>query len=241
MSSVEQHYDTLLAPIYLWMAGGIENALVLGASDVADCGKQGGLAVDLGAGFGMHAIPLARMGYRVVAVDSSAFLLEQLRSFGEGLPIKTVAGNLLQFPKHIAADQKADLIVCMGDTLTHLPNREDVASLARLAGTSLAPGGRFVATFRNYVDLPIGDKRFIPVRSDASRIHTCFIEEAGDAVCVHDILHEKQDDKWSMRVSSYKKLRLAPESVREDFAEAGLAATVGAGPRGMVKLVAEAR
>ena len=73
MSSVAAHYEALLAPVYLWMAGGIDNALALGASDLAGFAGPGGLAVDLGAGFGMHAIPLARAGYRVLAIDSSPY------------------------------------------------------------------------------------------------------------------------------------------------------------------------
>jgi hypothetical protein len=43
----------------------------------------------------------------------------------------------------------------------------------------------FVATFRDYTTLPAGDARFIPVRSDPDRIHTCFLEEAQQHVRVH--------------------------------------------------------
>jgi hypothetical protein len=51
MSSVASHYETHLAPIYVWMAGGMEQALKLGASDVAEFLDTRGYAVDLGAGF----------------------------------------------------------------------------------------------------------------------------------------------------------------------------------------------
>ena len=60
VTAVAAHYDSHLAPIYLWMAGGIEQALTSGAGDIEGLACPGGLAVDLGAGFGMHAIPLAR-------------------------------------------------------------------------------------------------------------------------------------------------------------------------------------
>jgi SAM-dependent methyltransferase len=240
MSSVETHYETLLAPIYLWMAGGIENALSVGASDVADLSGKVGFAIDLGAGFGMHTIPLARAGYRVLAIDSSSHLLEQLRSFSKGLSVETVVADLLRFREYLPSHQKADLILCMGDTLTHLPNNAAVASLSQLVASALAPGGRFVATFRDYTILPSGDARFISVRSDSNRIHTCFLEECGDSVLVHDILHQNHGDRWSMQVSNYKKLRLSPDTVCRAFAESGLNASVTAGPRGMVKLIADA-
>jgi hypothetical protein len=105
---------------------------------------------------------------------------------------------------------------------------------------SLAPGGRFVATFRDYTTLPTGNTRFIPVRSDANRIHTCFLEEQSDRVLVHDMLYEKQGDRWSMQVSNYSKLRLSPAAACRTFQSVGLTASVVAGPRGMVRLTADA-
>lgn len=236
--SVATHYETLLAPVYLWMAGGIEQALVQGASDVADLTGGSGLAVDLGAGFGMHSIPLARAGYRVLAIDSSTYLLEQLRAFADGLPVDAAVADLLNFPGYLGK-QRANVIVCMGDTLTHLADIHAMERLAKSVAASLAPGGRFVATFRDYTSLPEGTRRFIPVRSDSSRILTCFLEEHGDQVLVHDILHENQGGNWTMRVSSYQKLRLAPQTAQQIFEQAGLNVSIAPGPRGMVKLIAQ--
>ena len=128
----------------------------------------------------------------------------------------------------------------MGDTLTHLPDEAAVTELGQRVALSLAPGGRFIATFRDYTTLPTGNARFIPVRSDANRIHTCFLEEQSDHVLVHDMLYEKQGDRWSMQVSNYSKLRLSPAAVCRTFQSAGLTASVVADPRGMVRLTADA-
>lgn len=169
MATVAQHYESHLAPVYPWMAGGIEHALATGTGDIADLARAGGVAVDLGAGFGMHAIPLARAGYRVLAIDSSTMLLRQLSH--------------------------------------HAQPRLD-------------------------------ESRFIPVRSDASRILTCFIEDRGAHVLVHDILHERVDGTWTMSVSSYRKLELSADDVAAGLRGAGLDATVAPGPRGMLRAVA---
>ena len=78
MNAVTDHYAQLLAPIYLWMAGGPRKALDLGTADLSTLGlgtSRNTVAIDLGSGFGMHAIPLARLGYAVTAIDSSAILL----------------------------------------------------------------------------------------------------------------------------------------------------------------------
>jgi SAM-dependent methyltransferase len=232
----------LLAPIYLWLAGGPEAALRQGAADLSQLGigrGDGATAVDLGAGFGMHAIALARLGYTVTAIDSSTVLLAQLRQLGEGLGIRAIEGDLLELTAYL--DAPAALILCMGDTLTHLSAAADVELLCSRIATALAPGGRFVTTFRDYTHPASGDARFIPVRSDAERIHACFLEAEGDRMLVHDIVHERQGSAWSMRVSHYPKLRLDPDLVVRALARHGLEVSRDPGPRGMVQVLASRR
>jgi SAM-dependent methyltransferase len=236
MATAQQHYDELLGSIYVWMAGGVDGAVAAGTQDAASLVPGNGLAIDLGAGFGMHSIPLARGGYDVLALDTSRELLDVLLTNAGGLPVRTVEADLLDFRRH--ATTPAALIVCMGDTLTHLASLDDVERLARDVAASLAPGGRFVATFRDYTRPATGDARFIPVRSDANRVHTCFLEEHADHMQVHDILHERDGATWKMRVSSYPKLRLAPAAVAETFSYFGLTPKVEPGPRGMVRITA---
>jgi SAM-dependent methyltransferase len=237
MKSAVDHYETHLAPIYSWMAGGIDHALALGASDVSGLVANPGYAVDLGAGFGMHSIPLARAGFQVLAIDTSACLLDELRRHAAGLPVTAIQTDLRGFARHVSSP--ADLILCMGDTLTHLQSVAEVAQLFLDVAASLRPGGRFVASFRDYRTLPHGVGRFIRVRSDARRIHSCFLEERPEHVVVHDILHEFEAGEWSMRVSSYEKLRLAPDVVNRAADAAGLQGRCSDGPRGLLMLDAQ--
>ena len=238
MTTIEQHYENLLAPVYLWMAGGIEHALATGASDIQGFATPNGLAVDLGAGFGMHAIPLARHGWHVLAVDSSPLLLEHLREQAQGLPVSIALDDLRRFAAHLDAGCKADLVLCMGDTLTHMPDLDAVSALAQTVAQHLDPHGAFVLTFRDYSLLPQGPARFIPVRSDTHRIHTCLLEDAGDKVRVTDILHQQADGQWRMTVSEYEKLRIAPETLCSILRQSGFDVQCTDGPRGMVKVVA---
>jgi SAM-dependent methyltransferase len=240
MPSVAEHYQSLLAPVYTWMVGGTDAAIALGQTDLAPVLRDGKFAIDLGAGFGMHTIPLARAGWRVLAIDSSPELIGQLSTLAGDLPVRARCGDLLGFAEYLSDDERPDLILCMGDTLTHLESPEAIDTLSRAVAAHLAPGGRFVATFRDYARLPAGEARFIPVRADEHRILTCFLEEFDGYVQVHDLLHERVNGAWLTRVSSYRKLRLSPETVRQAFLAAGLRATVETGPRGMVRLVADA-
>jgi SAM-dependent methyltransferase len=242
MTTVAEHYKNHLAPVYLWMAGGFDAAVSRGEHEInAICQNpsDGLSAVDLGAGFGMHSIPLARRGYSVVAIDSSSTLLDALRDHIKTLPIQTVEDDLLAFQKHLIT--KAHLILCMGDTLTHLPEPQSVEQLFSLVAESLHPDGTFITTFRDYTFPLVGDGRFIPVRSDNDRILTCFLEYSPDYVTVHDVLHERNGSTWQQRVSSYRKLRLSPEWVSTTLQAKGFAVRIESGLAGMVRVVADKR
>jgi SAM-dependent methyltransferase len=242
MSSVREHYATHLAPVYLWMVGGFERAVAQGRADLESLDidlSRCGTAVDLGAGFGMHAIPLALGGCNVVAIDTSDVLLDELRQRSAGLPIRSITADLLDVEEHVR--EPVPLVLCMGDTITHLDTLGDVDRLFQAVSRCLAPAGRFVLTFRDYTKPLQGTARFIPVRGDGERILTCFLEEDGDCVVVHDLLHQRQHTTWDLRVSAYRKLRLPPAWVLERLHAAGLSAAVSAGPRGMVCVVASAR
>ncbi|MDP8983584.1 MAG: class I SAM-dependent methyltransferase [Pseudomonadota bacterium] len=239
MPSVQEHYSTHLGPLYAWMAGGADAAMARGAAEIAALLPDlatGALAVDLGAGFGMHAIALARRGCAVLALDTSSLLLQQLTEHAAGLPVTAVEEDLSSFPRHL--DRAADAILCMGDTLTHLSDPSAVETLFGLAARSLRPGGKFIATFRDYTAPLQGAGRFIPVKSDADRILTCFLEYGPDSVDVHDIVHERVGNAWDMRVSVYRKLRLSPRWVCSELRAAGFSVTTEPGLAGMVRVVA---
>jgi SAM-dependent methyltransferase len=240
MNSIAQHYDDHLGPVYSWMVGDLDAALVRSDADLAALplpDRTTGLAVDLGAGIGLHALPLARRGFSVLAVDACQALLDELKSRSGTLAIHPLHADLRHF--RASLDTEADIVLCMGDTLTHLPDRASVEQLFADVAMSLREGGFFVATFRDYVSAPLqGDGRFIPVRSDAQRILTCFLEYEETAVRVHDLLHEREGTQWRLRVSSYPKRRLDPEGVVDALRSRGFAVQPATAQNGMVRVVA---
>ena len=238
MASVEDHYDRHLGPVYSWMQGGAAVALEIARSELREAGIDPGLsgvAVDLGAGTGAHSIALAELGFSVIALDTCAELLDELKRNAGSRAISLVLGDLVSFPMHCPAS--VDVILCMGDTLPHLQSLAAVEELFQKVRAQLSPGGRFLATFRDYVGAPLeGISRFIPVRSDEKRILTCFLEYREQLVLVHDLLHVHGESGWTMTVSCYPKLRIDPIWAREALAGLGLNASLERGARGMVRL-----
>jgi SAM-dependent methyltransferase len=229
MSAVDEHYEHLLAQHYSWMFGvsfeervNEQKAFLSHALEPLESAPEDTLAVDLGCGPGFQTIALAQLGFSpVIAIDTSSALLDELRSHIGNLPVKTEKADLRTLPAIVPAG-RATVIVCMGDTLTHLPQRADVATLFRDVFESLRPGGMFVITYRDLTKELFGTDRFIPVRSDDDKLMTCFLEfENADSVVIHDLVHVRQGVGWSLNKSSYKKLRLGVEWVSEQLSKAG--------------------
>ncbi len=241
MASVKEHYDTHLAPLYTWMSGGAAPARqriteLLRSLDLYP-GHAGATALDLGAGNGFQSIPLAEAGYTVTAVDISDVLLGELERDAGALPVRTVAGDLRDLKLHCPVPAP-EVIVCMGDTLTHLSTLTDVEHLLRDASQALKPGGHMLLTFRDYTVERAGHDRFIPVRSDADCIFTCFLEFGPTHVSVHDILQTRASPGGRTAISVYEKIRLAPDWVHRQLVAAGLVIVRNTVQNGLVTLAA---
>ena len=199
MNTAKDHYDRQLATVYSWMSGTPAAAFNRNCNFFHQLGIDSlspGLAIDLGAGSGFQSIPLAELGFSVVAIDFCESLLAELRASAANLPIRTAGDDILNFAKYVEA--QAQLIVCMGDTLTHLDSLKSVESLLLNVASTLAIKGKLILTFRDYVSVePRGTQRFIPVRSDESTILTCFLEYHQDIVEVYDLVPKGIEHKTS--------------------------------------------
>lgn len=239
MATVEQHYDEVLADVYSWMLGGFDAALARNRELFRTLGVQprdSRSAIDLGAGCGFQSIPLAELGFKVTAIDLDRKLLDELRAHAGSLPIDTVRDDLLEFERH--APKGAELIVCMLDTVLHLPSRDDVLALITHVHGALAPEGLFIVSFRDLTQEAAELDRFIPVRSDDRTIFTCFLEYEPSTVKVHDLVYRKAGDGWSFHKSFYRKLRIAPQWFIEQLRAAGFPAVDSRQERGMHLIVA---
>ncbi|NKB16868.1 MAG: class I SAM-dependent methyltransferase [Pseudanabaena sp. CRU_2_10] len=240
MNTAKTHYDQQLASIYSWMAGTPEAAIKRNHDLLRQLGinPSQGLAVDLGAGSGFQSIPLAELGLSVIAIDFCEALLSELNDRTGNLPIRTIHDNILNFSRYV--EEQAQVIVCMGDTLTHLESLDSVQALLLSIKEVLATHGKLILTFRDYVSIePQGTQRFIPVQSDDSIILTCFLEYRKDVVEVHDLVYRKEGDRWKLSTSSYPKLRIDRNWVCDQLRKLGLEVVQNTMINGMICMVAE--
>ena len=239
-TEVTSHYDALLATRYTWMMGGLDGCLssaraLLDAVGLTDEGQ--GDVLDLGAGAGYHARVLASRGFSVTAVDTSDALLKELGEVCAGLPVKAVQSDLLDEAK-FAELGPFMLILCVGDTLTHLSSIKDADRLIRMAARLLMPGGALLLQFREQPrELP-PQESVITLRSERDRIMQCVLHfeacaaagaaasteigAAGERVWITDIVHEWNGQAWLTIKSTYPKLRLSTDALLETATSAGL-------------------
>ena len=240
MPSTKEHYDQVLADVYSWMFGGFDQAVEANAAFFRRHGisapSGSGVAIDLGAGCGFQSIPLARAGFSVTAIDQNARLLRELEEHAAGLCIRVVEDDMLNAPRH--APEKAELIVCMTDTLAHLSSRSEAARLIDTAFALLEEDGTFVVTFRDQSVELRGTDRFLPVRSDENTILTCFLEYGPEIVTVHDLVHKRENGGWRLLKSAYRKLRLTVGEVEALLGASGFTDLTTSADKGMTCILA---
>lgn len=237
---IQSHYDAMLARHYVWMAGGWD----------VGCGKcrrffdehatrpnGSGIAVDLGAGCGFWSIALAGAGFRVIAVDFCRGMLDVLGQHAGGLAVRAVHADILDFPAW--GREKPELITCMGDTLTHLPNMNSVRTLVHQCAQELSPGGTLVLSCRDYTREPAGSSVVIPVQRDTDRIFLCRLYYEADRVVVEDILYTRESGQWERIYGKYQKIRIAPDLLEGLLTDEGFRIRPGDPQDGMITVIGQ--
>jgi ubiquinone/menaquinone biosynthesis C-methylase UbiE len=143
--SPQETWDAFFSDFYLRVHAGAEprdeaRSQALAAAALSGC-PEGGDLLDVACGFGRHAVPLAREGYRVVGVDRSEPLLAEARRRGDPeRPPELVAADYRELP---FADASFDAALNLFTSLGYLGDEEDTGVLAEVARV-LRPGGRLV-------------------------------------------------------------------------------------------------
>ncbi|MFC1680206.1 class I SAM-dependent DNA methyltransferase [Pseudomonadota bacterium] len=112
-------------------------------------GRYGGQAasiLDIGCGTGLHALELARLGYRVHGIDRSAKMLEDANRHHAGLP--TELRERISFNQEDArayrAESPFDAVTSLFHVISYQTTNGDLSAALRTAAANLRPGGIFL-------------------------------------------------------------------------------------------------
>jgi glycine/sarcosine N-methyltransferase len=108
--------------------------------------------LDAACGAGTQAIPLAELGYEVVAVDPSAGMLAKAKQLAKEHNVQDkvtfIQSDFDSLTNHVQAP--FDAIVCKGNALPHLIHDEDIENALLTFFELLRPGGVLVLGMRDF-------------------------------------------------------------------------------------------
>lgn len=216
--NVKEHYENHLGNFYSWMLGDFEEKQKEQEwYFTKNCifPRSNKIALDLGAGNGIQSVSLAKLGFEVKSIDFNSQLIQELTSRKEDYNIEVIKGDFTD--DGILTRYSPELVVCMGDTISHIESVEKLHEFIKSIYTISLPEALCVISYRDLSKELSGNQRFIPVKSDQNRILTCFLEFFPERVVVTDILHEFENGNWVQKISSYEKLRLSVDYIRNTF------------------------
>jgi ubiquinone/menaquinone biosynthesis C-methylase UbiE len=233
-TSATETWDEFFSSFYLRAYSGIgqddAEAQALAAARLAGCPEDGEL-LDVPCGFGRHAVPLARAGFRITGIDRSEALLAEARrrAGGERWP-KLVRSDYRELPFR---DASFDAALNLFSSLGYLGDEEDTKALAEI-GRVLRAGGRLVIEtmhrdllVRRFQDhdwrllgegLLLLEQRTFDAASGVAQTTQTLIDKSGD----------RDSRSYSIRV--YTATELLAMLARAGFADARCYGDLGGAP-----------
>jgi SAM-dependent methyltransferase len=113
--------------------------------------QDNGKALDLATGTGNYAIALAKEGYQVSALDLSEEMinLAKEKAYEEQAEVDFRVDDMLNLDK-LYQPASFDLINCIGNSLVHLDNQEEIRELINKSYDLLKEKGKLVLQIVNY-------------------------------------------------------------------------------------------
>jgi SAM-dependent methyltransferase len=104
--------------------------------------------LDVGCGGGREAVPMARAGLRLVAMDVSVAMVRAatIHAAERGVSFGAVAGSAAALPFRPEA---FDGVAMLGQIIAHIPGRDGRIGALRAARQALRPGGTLIMTTHN--------------------------------------------------------------------------------------------
>jgi SAM-dependent methyltransferase len=124
--------------------------------------KPGGTLLDLGAGTGANALPLASLGWHLHCLECNPDMMQQGQQKTDSAPAAyqgRIQWQLADITDY-TAPAPADGAVCLCNTVNHLPTLQAVAQMATCTANALKPGGIWLLdadewqTFETFFDHP---------------------------------------------------------------------------------------
>lgn len=178
--------------------------------------------LDVMAGYGRHALPLARRGFTLTGIDISEEYCQEMdkEAKSEELPVTVLQGDFVEVP---LSEEMYDAAYCLGNSFCFF-SREVMVEFLQKISEHIQPGGRFVAHTHLLAEsiLPhFQERTWMPVGEDILYIAQNEYDALEGAITA-EVTYVKGGEKVTRKIKQYV-FTLA--EMKHLFAQAGLTLT----------------
>ncbi|HLU48275.1 MAG TPA: class I SAM-dependent methyltransferase [Planctomycetota bacterium] len=119
--------------------------------------------VDLGCGTGEHVAFFAEAGARAIGIDRSEDMISQARDHEARGKGRFVVGFIQEADRVLAGEPRFGMAISLGNTLPHVHEDEELATILRAAHALLLPGGVLAIQILNYRRIIERGLRHLPI------------------------------------------------------------------------------
>lgn len=166
--------------------------------------------LDSATGTGMHVIELRRRGYQADGADFSPGMIEKARSNARQAGVEAdfrVAG-FGEVANAFGGSPGYDALLCLGNSLPHLLNRQEIAAAIRDFAACLRPGGLLLIQNRNFEAVMRQRQRWMEPQSHQEEnqewLFLRFYDFEPDGLINFHVvtLHKTEDNPWEQVIHS---------------------------------------
>lgn len=175
--------------------------------------------LDLGSGTGEHARFFASHGFSVVGVDVSDAMMERALEGGTPEGVQFIKGDLLHVETVVQGPFGA--AVCLGNTLSHIADRDSLVQLFSGVRAVLTPGAPFVLQILNYEHFRQTGQRSLPLTfiededGEAVFLRVMTFKPGGRVVFSPTVLRLRSDQEPALEVETSHNVELHGWTWRE--------------------------
>lgn len=180
--------------------------------------------IDLGSATGHHSLHFARQGYDVVGVDPSEEMVRLARAQAGDSNVSFLVGGFGGL--RASLEGEFDAVLCLGNTLPHVPDQASLQSALADIMAVLRPGGLLIVQQLNYDRIMTTRQRFLGLsqgrRDHAEYLFFRFYDYLPTGLAFNVVIMRREaDGTWQHRVESTYLQPILSTQLTSTLAETG--------------------
>ena len=185
-------------------------------------GARPGRVLDLACGTGSMTLLLCESGYEVIGADLSEDMLTMAYSKTASLPPEQRPLLIHQAMQALDLPKKADLALCLLDSLNYLTDPADLRETLRRVHDSLSEGGVFLFDVNTLTKFTEMDDQVWLDETDTSYCVWRTEYDAGTELCSYGVdLFRRRGRLWERSFEEHWERYYSPETLERLLREAG--------------------